>query len=127
MSNTKRPSAARRHTRTTEENRDAELDRGYRLTIDGEVYEARVGDVTPQIARELRANTNMGFMRLLAALSIDPDVDLLSAAVWVARRVRGEFVDFDDVEVSYRQILADGFDIEEPGAEDTEDAEVPEG
>ena len=54
MSNVKRPSAARKHTRTTKAKADDALDQGYRIIIDGVAHEARLGDVTPEIARELR-------------------------------------------------------------------------
>ena len=119
MSNT-RPPLARQHTRSTEAKRSEELDTGYRFTIDGDVFEARFGDVTPLIARELRANIGMGFMSLLGSLGRDPDIDLVSAAVWVARRIRGEHVAFTDVEVSYAQMFADGFRVDMAGAEDVE-------
>lgn len=116
-----RPALNRKHTRATEAKRDEALDTGVRLTIDGEVFEARVGDVTSVIARELRCNINMGFLALIGAVAEDPDIDLVSAVVWVARRIRGEHVDFDDVSISYAQILADGFDVAEAGAEEADD------
>lgn len=117
MSNAKRPTTARKHTRATEEKRETDLDQGVRLTIEGESYEARIGDVTPAIARELRKHTGMGFMTLMNTMSVDPDVDLVSAFVWVARRIKGEFVAFDDVIVGYSALLADGFEMGETDAE----------
>jgi hypothetical protein len=87
------------------------LSQGYRLTIDGEVHEAQLGDVTPAIARELRRATGFGFLGLMRALATDADVDLVSAAVWVARRVAGDPVAFEEVEVTYAQMLGDGFEV----------------
>lgn len=87
------------------------LSQGYRLTIDGEVHEAQLGDVTPAIARELRKHIGLGFLGLMRAMATDADVDLLSAAVWVARRIAGDAVEFDDVEVSYAQMLGDDFEV----------------
>lgn len=118
MSNAQRPSTARKVTRTTEKNREAALDMGLRVTMEGEVYEVRVGDVTSSMARELRSRLGFGPMQLIKATAIDPDIDLLSAFVWLARRIKGEMVSFDSVEVSYAQLLADGFDVALPGDEE---------
>jgi hypothetical protein len=115
MSNTRRPTTARKVTRTTEENRDAELNRGLRITIDSEVYEVRVGDITSTLARELRAKVGFGPMQLINQCAVDPDIDLLSAVVWLARRINGELVRFEDVAVTYAQLVSDGFDIDVPG------------
>ena len=115
----------RKVTRKSEEKRDEALDQGLRLTIDGRVYEARVGDVTPEISRELRRGTDMGFLQLLDTLANRPDVDVISAFVWVARRIQGEYLDLDQVSISYKQFLSDGFDIALPGAESADNS--PEG
>jgi hypothetical protein len=115
MSNTQRPSAARKVTRTSEANRENALDQGLRITLDGEVFEVRVGDITSTLARELRGHVGFGPMQLIRHCAVDPDVDLLSAFVWLARRISGEFVRFEDVEVSYAQLLSDGFDVATPG------------
>lgn len=120
MSNTKRPSTARKVTPRSEKTRKDALDQGLRITMDGQSFDVRLGDVTPAMARELRNNTGMGPLQLINATSISPDVDLLSAFVWLARRQRGEFVSFDAVEVSYKQMLSDGFDVSLPEAEDAE-------
>lgn len=117
-----RPTTARKVTRKTEEKRDDALDQGVSLTIDGESYVVRVGDVTPQIARELRNESGMSFMRLIGTVSSDPDIDVISAFVWLARRIRGEDVAFGDVEVTYGQILSDGFDVSVPDAAEVADS-----
>lgn len=122
MSNTKRPSTARKVTRTSEANRNAALDSGLRITMDGENFDVRLGDVTPAMARDLRNHTGMGPLQLINATAIAPDVDLLSAFVWLARRQRGEFVAFESVEVSYKQMLSDGFDVGFPEAEESPEA-----
>ena len=119
---TKRPPLAQKHTRASEGNREQALDEGLKLTIDGEVFEARVGDVTPAIARELRRNIGMGFMSLMQETARDPDIDVISAFVWVARRIRGEVVAFDDVAVSYEQMLSEGFDVDTTESEDLDDS-----
>jgi hypothetical protein len=122
MSNTRRPSAARQHTRTSKAESAAALDQGIRIFIGDEAYEARIGDVTPGIARELRQTTGMGFMRLCQTLSVDPDIDLVCAFIWVARRIRGEYVDLESIEVDYRTLLED-FEFELAGPEKVDDAD----
>lgn len=118
MSNTQRPTAARKVTRTTEKKREDALDMGLRVEMDGDVFEVRVGDVTSALARELRSRLGFGPMQLIKQTAIDPDIDLLSAFVWLARRIRGELVPFDEVEVTYAQLLSDGFDVSLPGDEE---------
>lgn len=104
----KQTAASRKRAATSKEEA---LSQGYRLTIEGETYEAQLGDVTPAIARELRKNTGYGFLGMLRALSEDADVDLVSAAVWVARRIAGDAVPFAEVEVTYAEMLGDDFEV----------------
>lgn len=126
MSNA-RPSLAAKTSKKSEADRKAALDQGLRLTVDGNAYEVRLGDVTPSLARELRNATGMGFMQLIGGITGPAaDIDLISAFVWVARRIRGEYVDIDDVEVSYAQMLSDGFDVAVAG-EEQEPEDLPEG
>lgn len=115
MTTPARPSTARKVTRKTEESRESALDQGLRISMDGEVFEVRIGDITPTMARELRSKVGFGPMQLVAQCAADPDVDLLSAFVWLARRIAGELVRFEDVEVTYAQLLSDGFDVSAPG------------
>lgn len=114
----KRPSTARKVTRSTESARESALDQGLSITLDGQTHEVRVGDISSSIARELRAHVGFGPMQLIRQCAIDPDVDLISAFVWLARRINGEHVAFNDVEVTYGQLLADGFDVSMPGDEE---------
>ena len=114
----RRPSLAAKESRSTKQEIDAALDEGVRMTMPGgEVYELRVGDVTSVLTRELRAHAGYSFNRLMEYVTSDPDTDVIAAFIWLARRVRGEQVAFDDVVVTFREILDDGFDIEAPGAE----------
>lgn len=111
---TSRPSAARKHTRTTEQTRADELDQGIRITLDDEVYEVRLGDVTSSLARELRRGTGMALQQLLQEITTTPDLDSIASFVWLARRIAGEKVEIDDVALTYGQLL-EGFEIEVPG------------
>jgi hypothetical protein len=115
MSNTRRPSAAPKVTTSSEKNREEALDQGLRITLDDETFEVRVGDITSALARELRSQIGFGPMQLIRQCAVDPDVDLLSAFVWLARRIAGDLVRFEDVEVTYAQLLSDGFDVATPG------------
>lgn len=120
-----RPSAARKVTRRTEERREGFLESGLRITIEGEAFELRLGDVTPAVALELRRKVGFGFHTLTQVLATDPDIDVLSAFVWVSRRCRGEDVSFEDVQVTYEQMLNDGFSIDQPN-DTTGEADGPE-
>lgn len=115
MSN--RPNLARKVTPGSEKNRANALEQGVRITVDGEAYEIRMGDVTPGLARELRRNVGKSFNALMDEMGRDPDIDSISEFVWLARRLKGEQVALDDVEVSYQQMLADGFEIDTAGRE----------
>lgn len=122
MSNTQRPSAARKVTRSSEENRQDALEQGVRITLDGESYEVRLADVTPNLTRELRRQAGMSFNQLMREVVTDPDLDSLAGFVWMARRIAGEVVEIDDVIVTYAQILDEGFEVATPGkrAEDSD-------
>lgn len=113
--NDSRPSLARTHTRSSEGKRNAALDEGIRIIKDGEAFEVRVGDVTPALEAELRRHSGMGLFKLLTTCGEDPGSDVLSAFEWLARRIRGEKVDFDDIEFSFADILSEGFDVESAG------------
>lgn len=120
MSSTQRPSTARKHTRKSEDNRQAALDAGMRITIGGDVYEVRLGDVTPGIAREVRREFGMGPQRFMATMAADPDVDLLAGFMWLARRIRGEYVDLETVmeDVGYTTLLDNDIEFGTTTAED---------
>lgn len=122
---TSRPSAARKQTRTTEQNRTNELEQGIRITLDGEVHEVRLGDVTSNLTRELRRGTGLSFNQLMREVTTDPDVDSIAGFVWLARRIKGEKVDVEDVVVTYTQLLDGDFDVDVPGKrEDSDDPEA---
>lgn len=124
MSNTQRPSTARKVTRKTKDARQEALDSGMKITIEGESYEVRMGDITPSIAREVRQEFGFGPQRFIATLASDPDVDLLAGFIWLARRIRGEYVDLDTVMggVSYASLLGDDVEFDTTGPEELDDS-----
>lgn len=121
-----RPSLQPKHTRKTEDRRESVMNSGYRIEVDGEIYQAMLGDITPPIARELRKHTGAGFMGLMGELQESADIDSISAAMWVARRCAGEDVGFDSVTVSYDAVFSDSFKVSEPSQEVVDESD-PEG
>lgn len=121
-----RPTLQPKVTRKSEEKREEALDDGLKITIDGESHVVRDGDITAQIARELRAVSGMSYLRLVQTIKADADIDVLSTFVWLSKRILGEVVSHDEVSVTYDAILDDGFDISRPGAE-VLDTSNPEG
>ena len=90
MSNTKRPSAARKHTRTTEAAQDAELDRGITFTDDdGTRLTVRVRDIKGKHDAALVAAMGVDFMGLMEKASERQGTDLMAALVWFGRLVNG--------------------------------------
>lgn len=124
-----RPSLARKDTRTAKGKRDAALDEGVRLIVDGEVYEVRAGDLNALESRELRRQVGMTFPQLVDDLDRAPDIDLIAALMWLARRLRGERdVTFEDVASEVGYDVMEDIEIDRPGAEDLEEAAAdPEG
>lgn len=118
MSNTRTTSPARKVTRKTEEKRDSANDSGLTITVGGESYTVHFGDVTPQIARQLRAETGLGFMALLAEISKAPEVDVVAAFIWVAKLVNGERVPLKSIDVAYEDIFDDDFDVADADADE---------
>jgi hypothetical protein len=118
----KRPSLQRKVTPKSEKNRKEALDQGIAITVDGERYEVRIGDVTPAMSRDLRRETGFGTFGLIGAMTSKAlDLDILQAFMWLARRIRGEDVELDDCEIDYELMLDDKrFSVDgDTGEEDT--------
>lgn len=112
--------SARKPSKASDRAREEALEAGLRMTVDGNDYVVRYGDVTPTLARELRAATGHGFNYIMENIAIDPDVDLVSEFVWLARRIQGEKVSLESVEVTYADILKEDFDVvSEEGNDDS--------
>lgn len=82
---------------------DAEQEAGVKITLDGVDYVVRQGDLNGRLTRELRQQTGCSFQKLIKELDTDPDIDSVAALVWLARRIEGEAVTYDEVaeEVGY--------------------------
>ena len=113
---TARPPLDRKHTKSSEAKRQENLNLGARITVNGEAFEARLGDITPVFGREVRRALGYGFMDLLDRLGDSPELDYVAEFLWVARRLRGEDVALDDIELDYADLLDEGFDVGDPAA-----------
>jgi hypothetical protein len=116
-----RPSLARKVTPRSEANRENALDEGVRMVVDGVEYVVRIGDMSAPVAREFRRNYGASFNALRDELAGDPDLDSIAAFMWLAKRLEGESLDFDEVSVSYAQML-EGFEITTAGPSEVEDS-----
>lgn len=122
-----RPTTARKVTRKTEENRAAAHNRGLQVKVGGQAYEVRLGDITPAMAHELRMKVGFGPAQLIAAVVTAPDIDVVSAFVWLSRRIDGEKVAFGDVSITYDELFAEDFDFDPVENAPEDDASDPEG
>jgi hypothetical protein len=107
MSNAKRPTLERKVTRASESKRKDELNLGLSISVDGTVYTVRQGDLTSLDTMALRRETGYSFMGLLKAFQADPDIDLIAALVWLARRIDGEQM------LAYADVASEiGYDVD---------------
>lgn len=81
---------------------------GMQIEVDGRTYVVRESDLTPRDVAALRRETGFaGWIGLAAEAQRGFDLDVLAALVWLARRVKGEFVPYETVldEMSYESDL----------------------
>lgn len=112
MSNTQRPSLAAKHTAKTDRKRQEAEDTGVAITVDGTKYTVREADLTSLDTMALRRETGMSFIGLMQAFGESPDIDLIAALVWLARRSDGErMLTYADVasDINYQS----DFDVEQ--------------
>lgn len=120
MSNA-RPSLAKRQTRASAKARQDEMDLGLSVQVDGTTYTVRQGDMTSIDVMHLRRETGYSFRGLMVAAARDPDIDVIAALVWLARRQAGELLlGFEDV------ALEIGYDVDVELVEAEPEADPPE-
>lgn len=117
-----RPPLQRKHTRKTEDNRKAALEEGVKISYDGEEYVVKAGDISSQAARRFRREVGTSVRGVMEELGTDPDIDSVAALVWLARLLRGEDIELDDVAMTYDDL--DRIEVEKPGPEDENDPEA---
>lgn len=74
------------------------------VRVEDDVYTLDLGACTALDASACRRATGMSLQSLLSAAATDPDLDVVAAAIWLARRQDGEpTVSFEEVasELSY--------------------------
>jgi hypothetical protein len=76
---------------------------GMKIELDGRTYIVRQADIGPKDIRALRSETGFSWAGLGRELQKDPDLDLIGALIWLARRIEGDEVAYDDIleELSY--------------------------
>lgn len=122
MTTNTRPAPGRRISKASEAKRNAALDLGLTISVEGRRYTVRQGDLSSLDTMALRRETGYSFMGLLKAFQTDPDIDLIAALVWLSRRIDGEIV------LTYAEVAADiGYDVEidvigEAGPEESPEA-----
>lgn len=98
MSNTRRPSTARKITPKDEAARKGALDMGISLNVEGKVHTVRMGDLSSLDTMALRRATGMSFMGILNLPPEQFDIDIVAAIVWLSRRIKGErLLDYESV------------------------------
>ena len=100
-----RPSMARRVTPRDRQRKHSELaGPSLAITVDGVTYAIREGDLSASDVSALRREIGMSFRAVLKAATTDPDIDVIAAIVWLARRAEGEnLLSFSEVadEIGY--------------------------
>lgn len=122
-----RPALGGQHTRKTEDRRTAALETGISITLGGETFTVRKGDISPAIARRFRREVGCSTNALFDEFGEDPDVDTFAAFVWLARLCAGDEITLDAVPVDYGLLDDDGFDVKIVDGEGNEVDPSPEG
>lgn len=81
------------------------------VKVDGTDYAVRADEISAVDASLLRRQTGMSVRAVMQAADDDPDIDIVAALVWLARRQAGETgVRFEDVaaEITYGSDVAAG-------------------
>jgi hypothetical protein len=95
---------------------DAEL----AISVNGTVHHFRLADATAIDARDCRRATGLGLPSLLASAAENPDIDIVAAIVWLARRQAG------DRAVTFERVAKDiGYDADISVADDEGDDDSP--
>lgn len=120
MSNTQRP-AARKPSRSADKKASDALDSGVRFIVGDQVHEVRIGEITPRLAREVRRETGSTVMQLIEEVGEAADLDTIAALIWIARRIQGENVTFDDIDIDYGTVMSDDFQVDVAGPDEEGD------
>ena len=97
MSNTQRPTIAKKHTNSSEAKRKQELDESFGIRIDGVDYILTPADVTGLQEMRIRKESGYSVTSLIRELSIEPGVDHLGIFMWVCNLTQGKPADLEAI------------------------------
>lgn len=100
---------------------------GMQIDWNGKTYIIRESDLTPRDVAALRREAGFaGWLGLTTEAKRGFDLDVLAALLWLARRVKGEFVPFEAVldEMSYEGEIEIG--VEDKRSKSDEGDDSPE-
>ncbi len=92
------------------------------ITVDGVAHTFRPVEVSANMIGQLRRATGMSLAECMEAAQKSPDLDVLAAMVWLARRQAGEAITYDEV----ADALTYDTELEVDDAEPEEDPSLPE-
>jgi hypothetical protein len=103
MSNTQRPTLAKKHTTASESKRDKMLDDSFGIRIDGIDYVLTPADLTGVQELRIRRETGYSVTTLIQELQTAPGVDLIAMFMWACSLSQGKSADLEQIlgSVSY--------------------------
>lgn len=117
----------RKHARkkaVAEQAAKPESEKAIVVVVNGVRYSLDPDEMNALDVADLRLATGMSFGRLMETLGEDPDIDIIAAVVWLARRQHGE------PKIKYRLVVQEinyltelDFSENDPDAESNEPAE----
>ena len=93
MSNTQRPTLAKKHTNSSEAKRKAAQDESFGICIDGVDYILTPSDVTGIQEMQIRRESGYSVTSLIREISLEPGVDHLGIFMWVCDLTQGKPAD----------------------------------
>ena len=93
-----------------------------RFRFQGVEYQLDPSDITGKLERELWKSTEMSVQQIMTALVAGASFGL-AAVVWMARRLAGETVRYDEVERYVDSLDGDDIDLELLGDEEVADSD----
>lgn len=93
------------------------------VKVDGDPFTVRPNEVSAKMVGQLRRVTGFSLQSLMAAAGEEPDLDVIAALVWLARRQQGENVSYDKIadSLTYESDIEPG---DEPAPEDPDSPEA---
>jgi len=93
MSNTQRPTIAKKHTNSSEAKRKKELDESFAIRVDGKDYVLTPSDLTGVHEMRIRRETGHTVTTLVRAISVTPGIDLVAMFMWACDLSQGKPAD----------------------------------